>query len=301
MTKIEFMKELEELLSDISLEERIEALQYYDNYFEDAGPDREQSIISELGSPKKVAASIKADLNASEQELKNRGYFTENGYEDESLREPKYEIINGTAIENDNSNPNYSDNGYSQNTSQYSSNKQNSANGQFNADSQNSDSQNNGNYNSSNNYNNENQGNGNYNYNSNNARNGKVNSNSGLKVALIIILCIFAIPVGIPLIATVFGLFIAAIATVASLWLAFVIVSVALIFTGVIVTVIGIIKLMTVPVLGICFTGGGLILFGVGLLFTVATIGLSTKVLPVLFRGFISFCRLPFRNRGVAA
>ncbi len=299
MTKIEFMKELEELLSDISSDERIEALQYYEDYFEDAGPDREQNIISELGSPKKVAASIKADLNASEQELKNRGYFTEKGYEDESLREPKYEIIDGTATENSNSNN--ADNGNSQNTSQYNSNSQSAGNGQYNTNSQNSGRQYNGNFNSGNNYSNENQANGNYGYRSDNTRNEKGSSNSGLKVGLIILLCIFAIPVGIPLIATVFGLFIAVIATVASLWLAFVIISVVFIFVGVVITIVGIIKLLTVPVLGLCFASGGLILFGVGLLFTMATIGISTKVLPVLFRGFVNFCRLPFQNRRVAA
>jgi uncharacterized membrane protein len=299
MTKIEFMKELEDLLSDISSDERKEVLQYYEDYFEDAGPDREQNIISELGSPKKVAASIKADLNASEQELKNRGYFTEKGYEDESLHEPKYEIIEGTATENNNSDN--ADNGNAQNTSQFNTNSQSAGNGQYNANSQNSGRQYNGNFNSGSNYSNGNQSNGNYGYHSDNTRNEKMNNNSSLKVVLIVILCIFAIPVGIPLIATVFGLFIAVIATVASLWLAFVIISVVFIFAGVIITIIGIIKLMTVPVLGLCFAGGGLILFGLGLLFTMATIGLSTKVLPVLFRGFVNFCRMPFQNRRVPA
>ena len=37
MNRIEFMTELAALLQDISAEERIEAMQYYNDYFDDAG------------------------------------------------------------------------------------------------------------------------------------------------------------------------------------------------------------------------------------------------------------------------
>ena len=53
---------MEALLRDIPENERREALEYYNNYFEDAGPDSESEIIQELGSPRKVADSIKRDL-----------------------------------------------------------------------------------------------------------------------------------------------------------------------------------------------------------------------------------------------
>ncbi len=296
MTKFEFIKELEELLSDIPADERNEALQYYGNYFEDAGPEREQDIISELGSPQKAAASIKADLNANEQELNSRGYFTEKGYEDHTFREPKYEIIDGMATEKNTDQEENADTSDGWNTGQYYSDSQNSGNRQY-TNSQNSadGSRENKNYD----YRSENK---NYDYRSENNRYEQANNtNSGLKTVLIVLLCIFAIPVGIPLVATVFGLFVAAIAVVASIWLAFVIISAVFILTGIAVIIVGFIKLVTVPALGICFAGGGLILFGVGLLFTMATIALSTKVLPVLFRGFINFCRLPFQNRRAAA
>ena len=39
MTRTEFMKQLQDLLSDISKNEREEALQYYNDYFDDAGPE----------------------------------------------------------------------------------------------------------------------------------------------------------------------------------------------------------------------------------------------------------------------
>lgn len=56
MNRAQFMEQLEKLLSDISEEERQEALDYYESYFDDAGEDQEANVIRELGSPGKVAA-----------------------------------------------------------------------------------------------------------------------------------------------------------------------------------------------------------------------------------------------------
>lgn len=64
MNRVQFMGELKNLLSDISETERREALEYYESYFDDAGVENEASVIRELGSPGKVAAIIKADLNS---------------------------------------------------------------------------------------------------------------------------------------------------------------------------------------------------------------------------------------------
>ena len=62
MNKEEFLKRLEQLLSDISEEERADALAFYRSYFEDAGIGNEASILEELESPEKVAEVIKKDL-----------------------------------------------------------------------------------------------------------------------------------------------------------------------------------------------------------------------------------------------
>lgn len=59
MTKYEFLGDLSRLLSDLSEEERNEALQYYEDYFTDAGREQEQAVIQELESPEKVAAKIR--------------------------------------------------------------------------------------------------------------------------------------------------------------------------------------------------------------------------------------------------
>lgn len=62
MNRKELLKQLEELLSDIPEAERRDAMNYYQNYFDDAGVEQEQTILEELGSPEKVAESIKRDL-----------------------------------------------------------------------------------------------------------------------------------------------------------------------------------------------------------------------------------------------
>lgn len=87
MDRAQFMRELENLLADIPEAEKREALEFYDNYFDDAGPENEASVIRELGSPDKVAAIIKADLKGSAEQYEY-GEYTEHGYEDPRTKEP---------------------------------------------------------------------------------------------------------------------------------------------------------------------------------------------------------------------
>ena len=66
MNRAEFMAGLSVLLSDITEEEREEALSYYEDYFDDAGAENEASVIASLGTPEKVAAIIKDGLKDSD-------------------------------------------------------------------------------------------------------------------------------------------------------------------------------------------------------------------------------------------
>ena len=86
MDRAQFMRELENLLTDIPETEKREALEFYDNYFDDAGPENEVLVLRELGSPEKVAAIIKADLKGSEEQYEY-GEYTEHGYEDPRTKE----------------------------------------------------------------------------------------------------------------------------------------------------------------------------------------------------------------------
>ena len=77
MSKQQFMAELKQLLGELPVTERDEALNYYEDYFADAGEENEEAIIEELGSPEKVAFTIKAGLADSDKEI---GEFTESGF-----------------------------------------------------------------------------------------------------------------------------------------------------------------------------------------------------------------------------
>lgn len=86
MNRTEFLEQLERLLWDIPKSERMSALEYYQDYFEDAGEENEGKVIQELGSPGKVAAIIRADL---ENDPSPYGEYTETGYTDERFQEKK--------------------------------------------------------------------------------------------------------------------------------------------------------------------------------------------------------------------
>lgn len=64
MNKQEYLSELESHLASLSEEERTNALQFYEEYFEDAGPENEQQVISELGKPFALAKSIICEQSA---------------------------------------------------------------------------------------------------------------------------------------------------------------------------------------------------------------------------------------------
>lgn len=61
MNRNEYMAALRRALSVLPEEERASALRYYEEYFDDAGPENEQEVISDLGAPEKVAEQILAD------------------------------------------------------------------------------------------------------------------------------------------------------------------------------------------------------------------------------------------------
>lgn len=58
MTRQEYMQQLAALLAAMPEAERRDALDYYEEYFDAAGPEREAQTIQELGSPQDVAEKI---------------------------------------------------------------------------------------------------------------------------------------------------------------------------------------------------------------------------------------------------
>lgn len=58
MTKYEYIAKLEKLLAHMPPQERRDALEYYVEYFDAAGPDHEAETAEKLGNPETVAAKI---------------------------------------------------------------------------------------------------------------------------------------------------------------------------------------------------------------------------------------------------
>ena len=58
MNRHDFMSILKKRLSGLPYDEVKEAVDYYEQYFDDAGEENEQAVIAELGSPDNIASQI---------------------------------------------------------------------------------------------------------------------------------------------------------------------------------------------------------------------------------------------------
>lgn len=88
MDRAEFMRRLSDLLQDVPSAEREEAIQYYNDYIDDAGEGNEAEIIASLGTPEELAKTIKAGLTDGG----NAGEFTESGFHGYEQRN-KYQVM----------------------------------------------------------------------------------------------------------------------------------------------------------------------------------------------------------------
>lgn len=227
MNRDMFMARLKELLADVSEAERDEALCYYEEYFEDAGAENEESVIASLGSPEKVAATIKAGLadNAGEN-----GEFSETGYSN-GYYDSKNEVAERTMVSE-----------------------------------------------------------------------AKGSKKKGIGTGgwiIILILCIFALPILGPVLvgvaATILGILIA----IAAVFFAVLIAGIAMVIAAVAVLAAGVITLFATPIVGIALVGAALLVGGLGIVVSALGIWIVAKVVPPLFRGFVNLIRKPFARKEV--
>lgn len=61
MTRIEYMKELTYRLQGIDEKERVDAVKYCEEYFDEAGEENVNQAMEDLGTPSKFAAQIRAE------------------------------------------------------------------------------------------------------------------------------------------------------------------------------------------------------------------------------------------------
>lgn len=223
-----FMARLKELLADVSEAEREEALCYYEEYFEDAGKENEESVIASLGSPEKVAATIKAGLTDGTGE---EGEFSETGYSHGYYKNKDEVII---------SNP--------------------SKQGKF--------------------------------------KKGLSNLGTGGWI-IILILCIFALPILGPLLVGIASAILGILIAVAAVFFAVLITGIAMVIAAAAVLVAGIIAIFATPIVGIALIGAALLIGGLGIVVSALGIWIVSKVLPPLFRGLVNLIKKPFLRKGV--
>lgn len=275
MDRAEFMRRLSDLLQDVPPAEREEALQYYNDYFDDAGEGNEAGVIASLGSPEELAKTIKAGLTDGG----NGGEFTESGFQ-----------------------------GYEQrNKNQVMSTNQGRAEGQGSAQEGSEESgfrgnpggqQTNG---AGNTY-------GAYASQSNAGQSGQSGqkgqagkSMTGGQIALIAVLLVLTSPVWIGILGGLLGCVIGLFGGLLGLFIAFLVVGVVFLAVGIALVCTGFAAIFGAPLSGLCLVGVGLILTSLGLLFSCFMVWIVGSVIPALFRGCVNLCHRLFHRGGAKA
>ena len=62
MTRKEFMELLKKYLKRLPIEDFDNAIEYFSEYFDEAGPENEQQVMEELGQPKEAARELLLNL-----------------------------------------------------------------------------------------------------------------------------------------------------------------------------------------------------------------------------------------------
>lgn len=263
MKRGEFMMRLAVLLSDIPDEEKTDALKFYNNYFDDAGPENEENVIAELGSPEKVARSIKESIgqdtrgqeadgeilhslvscNMADQE---KAESDSSKYQEEKKYTGKYEKYTGKYEKG-----NWSSAGEKQRNYQKQNQKENK-------------------------------------------------KMSGGMIALIVILVVFASPVLLGLAGGVFGILTGILACVFAFVLICSAGAVGFFVGGIGCLGLGIVRCLTNPVHAIMICGVGMVLLAIGFLLCIVMIFLWGKALPYCIKTIVRLCRKLFKRRSAS-
>lgn len=325
------MKRLTELLGDVPPAEREEAIQYYNDYFDDAGIENESGVIASLGSPEELARTIKAGLSDGG----NGGEFTESGFsgytqvhKDEVIRAsdaPGTQDNTGTGAGQSYAGG-WTAAGQAGGMGQENRTGGRGQESQFSKTAQaggmgDSASAQSGNTYYEDDYYRRTGGNGVYGgredtrrysnpYGQNNADGasgtgasyqgqGKKQGMSGGMIVVIVILAVLTSPVWIGLLGGFVGLAGGILAALLGIFLAFLIVGVALLVVAVALLVAGISVMFSTPLGGLCVIGTAFVSFAVGLLFMWLMVLMAGMAIPALVRGIVSLCRKIFHSGGV--
>ncbi len=265
MNRAEFMSRLAALLQDMPPAEREEAIQYYNDYFDDAGEGNEAGVIAALGSPEEIAKSIKAGLSDGG----NGGEFTESGFHGYEQRN-KNQVMSTERPPQDSAGAN----AYGQQGNGYGT--QGNAYGQ----------QGNGYGTQGNSYGSQGPQGG---AGADASRQPK-KSMSGGKIALIIVFAILLSPVWIGVLGGFFGGALGLLGGLIGIFVAFLTVGIVLTVVGAALVIAGIVALFAASLGGMCLIGGGLIMIAVGLVFVWLMVLVVGTAIPALIRGVVNLC-----------
>ncbi len=315
MNRVDFMQQLESLLQSIAPMERDEALQYYNDYFDDAGKENEQEVIEALGNPARVAENIKRDLlnngygegtmrkaRASDRALVE--YEKEPQEEEAEIEEADNsaagsEGVIGASYENGTVGSASYDNGGAGSASSENGSSGNASYGGETFGSRDSGSR----------------VYGNTIYSQATAADasqseGKAGKShmSGWTTALIVVLVVLASPVLLGVGTGIIGIALGAAGTLLGMiaaWFGMIAacgaVFAAMFVVLVVLIVVGFLCLFTEPWVGMAMIGSGLVCGGIGLLFLMLTVAMAGIVTPAIFRGLGHLFRCLFKKseRGV--
>ena len=319
MNRAEFMRRLTELLGDVAPTEREEAIQYYNDYFDDAGEENESGVIASLGTPEELARTIKAGLNDGG----NSGEFTESGFsgytqmpKDEIVKVQDEDAAGRTDTGAGQADAAYSEaagSGGAQGSGEFRGTQ--SGNGYYEGayykrpegdgvyggrqDTRNyrnpyeeSGARENTSYEQSGSY-----GTG-TSYGQGKAAKEPM---SGGMIALIVVLAVLTSPVWIGLLGGFLAVAAGLIAVLFALFLTFLIIGVVFIVVAIALLVTGVTLLFSAPLAALCVIGCGLVLFALGLVGIWVMVALAGLAIPAFVRGIVSLCQKIFHRGGARA
>lgn len=277
MSRWEFMRQLESLLSDISPNEREEALQYYNDYFNDAGRENEQEVIKALGSPEQVAKIVKDGLtdNPAIGEFTETGFLNQGaGGQNAIIKRPRQsEGTNAESIGNASS-------AVDRNTATGNAGAAFYANGNGNSGSEQA------------------AGTG------QNTGGGQTKAQKDefpvWAIVLIVIGCIICSPVILGVAGTLLGVIVSIFATLLALILGFGLAAIILLIVAVSLIAGGFGSVFSSPVAAVGLLGGGLICLSLGILFMLLAVFLVGKLIPAICQGIAYIFKKIFGKKEAA-
>lgn len=270
MNRAAFMQQLENLLQNISVAERQEALQYYNDYFDDAGVENEEEVIENLGSPASIAENIINDLNGTDasgwqQTKANPRAVAQYGEVDASgFQGASHQQWNAQGAYAGTQGTSYQQGAYAGAQGQYAGAQGAYTGAQNGAQFQGAQAQNT--------YTEPKQG------------------LSGGMIALIVVLAVLTCPIWIGLVIGLFGLIIGLFAGIFGITVGFGGATLGLFVAALALIVVGIMCIPIAPLAGVALFGGALICSAVGILFLMLTVAMGGIVVPAICKGIAWIC-----------